>query len=88
MRLVLCLTVAAVSLAQAQTDDPKLSGPQAAPRVPEAATDIPIRAPGPATGQPSTGRPGDSQQAPTPGPLEPKGVVQEPSNTRPLGKTN
>ena len=66
--LILCCLFAAAT-AQAQT--PGITGPSAAPRVPEAATDVPVKAPGPTTGNPTAA-------GPSTGPVEPTKPVTHP----------
>src|SRR3954470_5320562 len=61
---IILLSVFFLSAAQAQQTQGPITGPGAAPRVPEASTDAPIRAPGPSTGSPTAA-------GPTNGPVEP-----------------
>ena len=80
MRYALIMSVFLITSAHAQGTGDKITGPEAAPLVPEAATDIPIRAPGPATGAPvTTTQPGGTQATPPPGPLEPEEAVKDSS---------
>jgi hypothetical protein len=49
---IVILALLHIGAAYAQQDGP-LSGPRAAPRIPEAASDAPVQTPGPVTGSPS-----------------------------------
>ena len=55
--IVLLTSLLLADAAKAEETQGNITGPQAAPRVPEAATDVPIRAPGPATGSPTAAGP-------------------------------
>jgi hypothetical protein len=57
MRYGALLGILFVSAAYAQDGQKPTGGPQAAPRVPEAATDVPVKAPGPTTGNPTAAGP-------------------------------
>ena len=67
MRYGILISVLLVGAAQAQQTQGPITGPGAAQRVPEASTDVPIRAPGPATGSPTAAGPTTGKvEPPTP----------------------
>jgi hypothetical protein len=63
MKYTIILSCLLIGSAHAQ--NAPITGPQAAPRVPEAATDAPVRAPGPTTGNPSAAGPSTGAVEPT-----------------------
>jgi hypothetical protein len=73
MKHGILLAIFLVGAARAQ--DNQLTGPNAAPRVPEAATDVPVKAPGPTTGNPAAA-------GPTTGAVEPTKPVLHPEATK------
>ena len=58
------ILIGCLLIGTAQAQDNQITGPNAAPRVPEAATDVPVKAPGPTTGNPAAA-------GPSTGPVEP-----------------
>jgi hypothetical protein len=67
-----CLLIGGAAYAQ----DTQLTGPNVAPRVPEAATDAPVKAPGPTTGNPTAA-------GPSTGPVEPTKPTTHPEANKP-----
>jgi hypothetical protein len=64
MKYVLLASILLIGGAHAEGMQETITGPSAAPRVPEAATDVPIQAPGPATGSPAAAKPTTSLRPP------------------------
>jgi hypothetical protein len=58
------IIVSCLLIGTAHAQNTQITGPNAAPRVPEAATDAPVKAPGPTTGNPTAA-------GPSTGPVEP-----------------
>jgi hypothetical protein len=63
-------------MSPAHAQEPQTTGPNAASRVPEAATDAPVKAPGPTTGNPSAA-------GPLTGPAEPTKAITSPEANKP-----
>jgi hypothetical protein len=63
MKYAIVLSLVLIGSAHAQ--DTQLTGPNAAPRVPEAASDVPVKAPGPTTGNPTAAGPSTGAVEPT-----------------------
>jgi hypothetical protein len=74
MKYAIIVSCLLISTANAQ--DNQITGPNAAPRVPEAATDAPVKAPGPTTGNPTAA-------GPSTGPVEPTKPTTHPEANKP-----